>query len=188
MDVSLSRRQGILTPAAILPSDGSQTANHANSTSPVSAALSNTVPGYTTLGGRYQFAAVAGAATDFALFGFQVPAGFRFLMTGITITSIVAVTAVVTTTIFDWGLAINSSAASLATAGIVRIPLGLQSFLAAAAVGAVAPDIVRRFDPEIPVESGRFVHVILQIPNGAATATLVFRGDVQIQGYFEKAG
>ena len=44
-----------------------QTANHANSTSPTSATLSNTAAGYTTLGGRYQFAAPAGAATDFGI-------------------------------------------------------------------------------------------------------------------------
>ncbi|TAE84395.1 MAG: hypothetical protein EAY76_00120, partial [Alphaproteobacteria bacterium] len=51
-----------------------QSANYVNNTAPVSATLSNTAAGYTTLGGQFQFAAVAGAETDYALFGFQVPA------------------------------------------------------------------------------------------------------------------
>lgn len=37
--------------------------------------------------------------------------------------------------------------------------------------------------PEI-VESGRFVHVILTIPTGTATATEIFRGQVLIKGRF----
>lgn len=61
------------------PFTGAQLENHTNSTAPTSATLSNTAAGYTTLGGRFQFAAVAGAATDYALFGFQVPAGSKFL-------------------------------------------------------------------------------------------------------------
>lgn len=50
------------------------TANYANTAAPASATLSNTAAGYTTLGGQFQFAAVAGE-TDYALFAFLVPAG-----------------------------------------------------------------------------------------------------------------
>ena len=39
----------------------------------LSAVLSNTAAGYTTLGGQFQFAALVGAETDYALFAFQVP-------------------------------------------------------------------------------------------------------------------
>ena len=170
-----------------------QTANHANSTSPVSATLSNTAAGYTTLGGRYQFAAPAGAATDFALFGFQVPAGYSFYCTGVAISAINTGAAVATTaTILDWGIATNSSAVSLATAdsaGITwsprRIPLGVQGFIVAAGIGQQANDIVRAFDSPIVCESGRFFHTILQVPVGTATASQVIRGDVTINGYFE---
>lgn len=171
-----------------------QTANHANSASPSSATLSNTAAGYTTLGGRWQFAAVAGAATDYALFAYQVPSPFRLYVTGVAISSAVTGAAVVTATIFDWGLGINSSAVSLATADSPpaswaprRVPIGMQGFLALAAVGqtATAGDIVRQFDPPLVIDSNRFFHVILQIPNGANTGSLVFRGDVTVQGYFE---
>lgn len=168
-----------------------QTANHANSTSPVSATLSNTAAGYTTLGGRFQFAAVAAAATDFALFAFQVPAGYQLFIKSISISTTVTGIAIVTPTILDWGIGINSSAVSLATADGVgtwaprRVPLGIQSFIALAGIGTTASDLTRRFEIPIVVDGGRYFHVILQVPNGAATASLVFRGNVTINGYFE---
>lgn len=170
-----------------------QTANHVNSTSPTSASLSNTAAGYTTLGGRYQFAAVASAATDFALFAYQVPSGYRLIITGITITSANtgAIGSAVTPTLLDWAIGVNSSAVSLATADGAgtwaprRIPLGVQSFGVSVVIGAIANDIVRTFDPPLIVDSGRFVHIILQNPLGAATASQIFRGNVFIAGLHE---
>lgn len=170
-----------------------QSANHANSTDPVSATLSNTAAGYTTLGGRFQFAAVAGAVTDFALFAYQVPAGYQLYITGIAISTInTGAAAAVTATILDWSISVNASAVSLATAESPpatyaprRIPLGVQGFVATAAIGAMPPDLIRAFDPPLVGDSGRFVHVILEIPVGTATALEVIRGDVVITGYFE---
>lgn len=164
-----------------------QTTNHANSTSPVSATLSNTAAGYTTLGGRFQFAAIAGAVTDYALFAYQVPAGFQLYIKNISISLINTGAAVaVTPTILDWAVGVNSSAVSLATvdgAGTWaprRIPLGIQSLTVAALVGAMANDLNRRFDIPLVVEGGRFLHIILQIPVGTATALQILRGDVLI--------
>lgn len=168
-----------------------QTANHANSASPSSATLSNTAAGYTTLGGRFQFAAVGAAATDFALFAFQVPTPFKFYCTSVAISSVVAGIAVVTPTLLDWSMDINASAVSLATADGTgtwaprRIPLGIQGFIALAGIGVAANDIARRFDPPLVTDSNRYLHIILQVPNGAATSSLVFRGDVTLTGYFE---
>lgn len=168
-----------------------QTANHANSTSPSSATLSNTAAGYSTLGGRFQFAAVAAAATDFALFAYQVPAGYQLFVTGITISTLITGTAIVTTTVFDWSMGLNASAVSLATADGAgtwaprRVTLGMQSFAALSAIGVQAPTINTLYTVPLVVDAGRFLHVILQVPNGAATGSLVFRGDVQINGYFE---
>lgn len=170
-----------------------QTANHANSTSPSSATLSNTAAGYTTLGGRYQFAAVASAATDFALFGYQVPAGYQLFITSIAISCLNtgAIGSAVTPTILDWSVGLNASAVSLATvdgAGTWaprRIPLGMGAFGVSAVIGAQTADIVRTFDPPLVVDGGRFAHVILQVPSGAATASEVIRGDVTINGYLE---
>lgn len=170
-----------------------QTANHANSTSPSSATLSNTAAGYTTLGGRYQFAAVASAATDFALFAYQVPAGYRLIITGVTISCAAtgAIGSAVTPTLLDWGLGINSSAVSLATADGAgtwaprRIPLGVQAFALSATIAQLANDIVRTFDPPLVVDSLRYFHGIVQVPLGAATASQLFRGNFFIQGFYE---
>lgn len=169
-----------------------QTANHANSTSPSSASLSNTAAGYTTLGGRFQFAAVAGAATDYALFGFQVPTGYQLILNSISIsTANTGAIGGLTGTLLDWALGVNASAVSLATADGAgtwaprRIPLGLQSFGISAAIGAMPPDVTRRFDTPIVVDSGRFLHVILQIPAGLATGSQILRGDVFFNGFLE---
>lgn len=169
-----------------------QTANHANSTNPVSATLSNTAAGYTTLGGRFQFAAVAGATTDFALFAYQVPVGYQFYITNLVISSINTGAAVaVSASILDWSLGVNSSAVSLATADGTntwaprRVPLGTQGFVTLAGIGQNANDIVRVFTPPLVVDSGRFLHVILQCPVGTATISQIIRGNVTINGYFE---
>lgn len=185
----LSAVQAPLTPYATI-------VNHANSTSPTSATLANITPSYTTLGGRWQLAAPAGAATDFPLFGYQVPAGYQLYITSIAISSCNTVVAVATTpTIFDWSIAVDSSAASIATAdsfgppwvstGPRRVTLGSQGFVVGALAGQCVPDIVRTFTPPLVVNPGRFVHTIVQIHTGTATATEIFRGDVMFTGYFE---
>lgn len=169
-----------------------QSANHTNSTDPVSATLANTTAGYTTLGGRYQFAAPATATTDFALFAYQVPVGFQLYVTEISISAINLGAAVATTaTVLDWSIGINSSAVSLATTDTSttwaprRIPLGMQSFAVSAAIGATANDIRRSFTSSLVVDSGRYLHIIIEVPVGTATASQIVRGDVTINGYFE---
>lgn len=180
---------------AYLPTTGAQTANHANSTSPTSATLSNTAAGYATLGGRYQFAAPAGAATDFALFGYQVPTSFRLIVTGIRISACNTGAAVAgTATMLDWGIAVGSTAVSLATADAIaaspasaprRVPLGHQGFVVGAAIGACAESIQLTFASPITVESGRFFHVVLQVPVGTATASQVIRGGVFVDAHWD---
>jgi hypothetical protein len=172
--------------------NGAQNANHANSTSPSSATLSNTAAGYTTLGGRWQFAAPAGASTDFALFAFQVPATHRLIIKGICISAVNTGAAVgATPTILDWALGIGSTAVSLATTdsapvfGPRRLPLGMQSFLASAAIGAQSPDIYRTFEQGLVGAAGTFVHLILQVPVGASTASQVIRGDAMFDARFD---
>lgn len=177
-----------------------QTANFSNSAAPTSATLSNTAAGYTTLGGKFQFAAVAGAATDYALFGYQVPASSaaggnkNLVIRGIRIDTYNTGAAVATTsTILEWGIAVGSTAVSLATADSAtagtraprRIPLGVQSFAVGAAIGAVANTIDVNLDAPLYVEAGTFVHIILQMPVATATASQVIRGTVFINGYFE---
>lgn len=170
-----------------------QNANHANSTSPTSASLSNTAAGYATLGGRFQFAAPAGAVTDFALFAFQVPSGYQLYLQNIAISTLNLGAAVATTaTVLDWALGVNGSVVSLATAESPptswaprRIPIGMQSFLVGDGIGKQANDLERVFTTPIVVDGGRFLHVIVQIPVGTATGSQIIRGDVVLNGYFE---
>jgi hypothetical protein len=174
-----------------------QTGNYTNSAAPSSATLSNTAAGYTTLGGQFQFAAVAGAETDYALFGYQVPAGSAtqagrsLLIRGITIDTFNTVVAVATSaTVMQWTIGVGSTAVSLATAdaSAARSPkrtyLGLQTFPVGAAVGASAAQINVQFDSPLVCEAGSFVHIILKMPIGTATATEIFRGVVGVNAYF----
>lgn len=171
--------------------DGAQLANHANSTAPVAATLANTTAGYATLGGKFAFAAVAGAADDYALFAYKVPAGRRLFIKEVAI-SLVNTGAAVTTTahIFDWALGLNSTAISLATTdaapiyGPRRVPLGVQSILVSAGVGAKADDLIRKFDTPLVIESERYLHAILTMPVASATGSQVIRGAVQFGGHF----
>lgn len=170
-----------------------QSSNCTNSTNPTSASLSNTAAGYTTLGGRFQFAAVAGAVTDYALFAYQVPAGFQLVIPHIRISCLTtgAIGSAITPTVMEWGLGINASAVSLATADGAgtwapdRIPLGMQAWGLSAFIGSQPSDVIS-YPVDIVIQSGRFLHVIVQIPVGAATASQVFRGVVAFPGaYFE---
>lgn len=171
-----------------------QTATHANSAAPGTIILSNTAAGYTTLGGKFAIASQAAGATDGIVFGFQVPAGYQFLMYGIAISTVITGAAVVTATMLDWSLGLNASAVSLATVDSPpttyaprRIPLGVQGFAALAGIGVTSPDITRNFiGSPVVVDSGRFLHIIVSTPNGANTGSLVYRGAITILGgYFE---
>lgn len=175
-----------------------QTANATNSAAPTSATLSNTAAGYTTLGGQFQFAAVAGAETDFALFAYlnTVPTtaitGRNLIVRGIWIDTMNTVVAVATTaTVLQWSLAAGSTAVSLATAEGTntraprRTMLGIQTFPVGATVGAVATRIDINLDSPITIEPGTYLHVILKVPIGTATATEIFRGIVGINAYWE---
>ena len=167
------------------PFTGAQLENHVNSTAPTSATLSNTAAGYTTLGGKFQFVATAGAATDFVLFGFQVPLGLKFLCEGVRIVSYNTGAVVGTTaTLLEWAMGFNSAAVSLATANIIRRQVGVQSFAIGAAIGATSTDLDTIFTTPEVTESGRFVSVIVNSPIGTATAAQIIRGQIRIKGRF----
>jgi hypothetical protein len=180
------------------PSGGAagQTANNVNSTVPATATLSNTAAGYTTMGGRFVFAAVAGAETDYALFAYLNPVpttsitGRNLVIRGVWIETYNAVVAVATTpTVLEWTLAVGSTAVSLATTDAAatrspkRIGLGSQSFLVGALAGAKSERI--NVEVDVVVEPGTHMHIILRVPYGTATATEQFRGMVGVNAYWE---
>ncbi len=171
-----------------------QTANHVNSVSPATATLSNTAASYTTLGGRFQFAGRVGAATDYALFVYQVPTGHQLVITGISISTLnIGASVAGSPTVLDWSLGVNGAFVNLSTPGIrpvLRIPLGMQAFRVGDLAGTTAVEINRIFSTPIVCNSlsdaqGNFVHIILQVPVGAATGSQIIRGDVFINGHFD---
>ena len=164
-----------------------QAAQFANSAAPASASLSNTAAGYTTLGGLWQFAAVAGAATDYNLFNFTVPAPYQFHITDIEIDAWNTGAAVATTpSLLVWGVGVNATTANLSSGGYIRTMLGAQSFAVGAAVGARADRAISRsFTTPIVCEAGRLLSLILRMPVGTATASQVIAGSALIHGYYE---
>ena len=181
--------------AAVAPLD-----NFANSAAPTSAVLSNTAAGYAKPGGQFQFAAVAGSETDYALFAYQLPTssaatpGKTMVVTGIDLDAFNMGAANATTaTLLEWHVGIGSTAVSLATTdtATTRAPhrkfLGVQTFPVGAAIGARADRALSADFSTAPlmVESGTFLHVILRIPAGTATASQIIRGGVSVKGYLE---
>ena len=168
------------------------TANYANSAAPASATLANATAGYATLGGQFQFAAVAGAETDYALFGYAVPAGQTLVVRGIWIDTMNTGAAVATTaTWLQWSLGVGCSAVTLATAegaaakAPARLALGNQVFPIAAAIGAQAARIDVNLDAPLVINAGEYLHIIVKMPLGTATASQVIRGVVGVNGFFE---
>lgn len=161
-----------------------QLANYANSAAPASATLSNIAAGYTTLGGQFQFAAVAGLETDYALFAFTVPAGLTLNVTEIDIDTINTGAAVATTpTWLQWF--VGDAAAVTLASNSFRQALGNQVFPIAAAIGAQAAILSKQFRTPFVVNSGRIFHLGLKMPLGTATPAQIIRGVARIGGYFE---
>ena len=180
-----------------------QTANYANSAAPASITLSNTTSTYaaTLLGGQFQFAAVAGAETDYMVYAYLNPQGTasipgkNLIVTGVRIDTFNTVAAVATTaTVFQWSIGVGSTNISLATTDSLstgaraprRLILGVQTMPIGTAVGAMAtPTIEVTLSSPLIVEPGTYCHIILKMPIGTATATEIYRGTVLVNGYFE---
>jgi hypothetical protein len=135
---------------------------------------------------------VAGAETDYALFGYQVPAGKRLVIRGVWIDTMNTGAAVATTaTWLQWAIGVGASAVSLATAEAAaakaprRLALGNQVFPIAAAIGAQATVIDKNLDAPLIANGGEFVHVILKMPIATSTASQVIRGIIGFNGYYE---
>lgn len=179
-----------------------QTALWANSAAPAAGTLSNTAlpaASYNTLGGLFDVNAVAGGATDYIVFAYQVPVatsllpGKNYMLKNISISCYNDVVAVATTgTTILWGVCVGSTALSLATADGTNtkspkhIFVGQHTFAVGAPVGAGAVEgkISTDFDDGLFVEQGCFVHVIMRVVVGTATATERFKGGVGLIGNF----
>lgn len=171
-----------------------QTANNSNSAAPAAATLANATAGYATLGGRFSFAAVAGAETDYALFAYLVPAvaanahNRGLLIRGVRIDAVNLGAAVATTaTVLEWSIGVGATQVTLATVADTatakatrRHACGVQSWVVGAAIGAPVGAIDVDFGEALYCAPGQYVHVILRMPVGTATASQVIRGLVGI--------
>lgn len=167
-----------------------QSANWANSAAGTTRTLANTTAAESTLGGILVANSIAGAATDYIMFGYQVPTGYQFNLTGIRIAPpLNGVAAVATTdTVFQYFFATNSTAVSLATASVMRRALpGYHRGAVGLAAGVPfsGNEIDVRFANAIRIASARFLHIGCRVPVGTATATETFTWQVAIDGYFE---
>lgn len=169
------------------PLTGAQLSQYTNNAEPANATLSNTTAGYSTLGGKFQFAAVAGSTTDYALFGFQVPAPLNFTITSVDIESWNTGAVVATTpTLLTWAIGVSSPFVTLTGgAPLSKVGLGAQDFPVGAAIGSRAQRVSKTFRVGLHTANARFVHIILRIPIGTATASQVIAGMVNIEGFFD---
>jgi hypothetical protein len=189
---------GTMGTTALLP-------NATAATTVTGAALSQTVAIATGLGGQAGIiAAVAGI--DGIITAFQNPTGGinqsprNLIITGVRISSVNLGAAVATTaSILQWSLAFGATGgtipslaqaetASFATATAKahrRLPLGIQSYVVGAAIGAQAPEISVNFESPIVINPGQWVCTAAKFLVGTATASQVIWSTVMLNGYYE---
>jgi len=169
-----------------VPTTQVQAANYANSAAPASATLSNTAAGYTTLGGQFQFAAVAGAETDYALFGFTVPSPYRFRCKRIIISAFNMGAAVATTAhLLQWFVSHNAATINLSTGTQWRETIGAQGIATGGTVGQPFTPPTLDWTGNKVTEPGRLIIIGLKMPVATATASQIIRGTVLVDGFFE---
>jgi hypothetical protein len=104
-----------------------------------------------------------------------------------------------TASILQWSLAFGATGgtipslaqaetASFATATAKahrRLPLGIQSYVVGAAIGAQAPEISVNFESPIVINPGQWVCTAAKFLVGTATASQVIWSTVMLNGYYE---
>lgn len=180
---------------------GMTSANIVNNSSPNLVTLDNVNAGYTTLGGEFTTIASAGTETDLVVFAYLNPIatsdipGKTLVIQNVYINTYTSgATMSTSSTLLQWSLGLGGTSVSLleedsvtlGTRATRRIGLGCQTLSSTAAAGSVFTQPIR-FESNTPlsVEAGTYLHVILKIPIGNATASLIYRGNVTINGYFE---
>lgn len=176
--------------------NGSSIIGITNSAAPASATLSNTAAGYTVVDGPFQWAAVAGAETDYDLFAYQVPdssptqVGKNLLVSGarVSLRNTGAANSATVPTTVEFYYACGSTGVSLATADSAtagtraprRLYLGQISIPVNAVVGQPGDREISVQFPEMITEPGNFSQIIARVVSGAATASQIIRGQVSL--------
>lgn len=150
---------------------------------PTAATLSATAASYTTLGGRFSFIPLAGANTDYSLYGFAVPGPKTLIITAIDIDSYVGGAVAAGAEILQWFIAPNMPSAAMSGANEI-IPLGTQSFAASAAIGTLGQHISKQSQALAVVHPGKFVVIGFRSPLSTAGGTQTIAGTVNVEGYY----
>ena len=161
------------------------------------AVMTNTTAALGTgLGGQFSALPTLAAGTDGIVCSYLNPVGSvsqtprTIFITSISIAACVTTVLVgnATPVVYFYSLAFGGNAVTLAqTESVVnkayrRVPLGSQSFAAAAAVGTKDTDIYRTFDPPIPVNAGEYIALAAKNV-GVVTTTGVVTFLVGFTGY-----
>lgn len=175
-----------------------QTAVWANSAAPTVVTLTNTTSTNTAPQGIFNWNALAGGNTDYILTAYLNPAiaagapNNTIYIRRVTLNTSVGVVDIATTpTTLLWGIAVGSTAVSLATvegAGTKaprREVIGQQFFPVGAVVGQVANTLEVPFDAPLVVEPGTYIHIILRVLRGTATVTQTFYTSVTLDANWE---
>jgi hypothetical protein len=189
---------GTMGTTALLP-------NATAATTVTGGALSQTVAIATGLGGQAGIQAAA-AGIDGCVTAFQCPTGSttqtprNLVICGVRIDSVNIGAAVATTaSVLQWSLAFGATggtipslaqaeSASFTTATAKawrRIPLGLQSWIVAAAIGTPAEALMLKFDAPVVVHPGQWVAAVAKFIVGTATASQVIWATVTFDAYYE---
>ena len=169
-----------------------QLANYANNTAPTTRTPSNTVTGETTLGGHISWnnAGTSFAASDtldLLLFAYQNITPYQMVITDLMIDTLnLGAANGATPYTLEYFIAVNATAASLATATYSRQVVGFQSISAAALAGALADKrFSDNFQSPAVVEAGRFFALGVRVVSGTATLAQVIRTAMTPKGYFK---
>jgi len=187
---------------------GTTSANIFNNTAPITlTTLDNTVAGYATLGGDFSIPATAATESEYAIFTYLNPAGSASIPAKTLVINNVYIntytsgaTVSATGTTLQWTIGVGGTDVSLTvvdsdtngTRAARRLGLGVQYIAASGVTGTSArPMIMFDSSPsnmsnnQLIVEAGTYLHIILKTPVCSPTASLLYRGNVMINGYWE---
>jgi len=178
-----------------------QTAQWSNSAYPANASLSNTTPSHSAIGGYFNFAAVAGAATDYALFRFTndtnistaTGGGRRLVIKGFRVSmwNTGAVNSATVPTVVNFGFSVGSNQDSLAGTDSVankshlRTHIGSIQIPVSAVIGQLGDrELNVALTNEQVVQTGERLNINIRIVSGAATASQVIQGIITPDFYW----
>ena len=157
-----------------------------------------TAPAGSGLGGQFTVQPLLAVGTDGILASFQVPAGTVLVQGKTLYITAVYVQGLVTTVLagnatpvaYAYSLAFGHTSVSLATAvsgaskAPVRIPLGFETYVAAAPISTLGQGVSRVFNTPIVVNQGEFIQVVAK-NLGAVTTSGAITFLVTFDGYWE---